>query len=475
MQLAQKLAGYSLGEADLMRRAMGKKKREEMARHEQKFVSGAVERGIKKEKAEQIFSLMAQFADYGFNRSHSVAYAYLAFQTAYLKAHFAEHFYAAVLSNEIQDTAKVFKYSNELRGQGIKLLPPDVNESGGGFTPLEGAIRYGLAAIKGIGHSSVNAIIEARQGGLFHSFFDFTGRVAPGAINKRVLESLVCAGAFDSLNNNHATIHHWRARLHHSIDQALARGNRAQRNKMSGQNDLFGSATAGSEKPQEPLLEATPWTHTELLIAEKNAVGFYITGHPLENYAQVLFELKAIKTLYLNTCEGGSHVNIGGLVSSLQTKTTKKGQRFGLLRLEDEASGVKCVVWPETFRKFEKLLNNDAAIMVSGKLDLSDDGSLTIIAEEIISLDDILQRKSRAVILRIPSKEESGGLLEELFVLMDKHKGDCEVLLEFALEGQVLVRARPHNALRVQGSLELESALRQLGCQVEWLNVTLNH
>src|SRR3712207_1604215 len=145
MQLAQKLAGYSLGEADLMRRAMGKKNREEMARHERKFIEGAIQRGLKKEKAEQIFSLMAQFADYGFNRSHSVAYAYLAFQTAYLKAHYPEHFYAAVLSNELDDTAKVFKYTTEMRSQAIKLLPPDVNESGVGFTPLKGAIRYGLA------------------------------------------------------------------------------------------------------------------------------------------------------------------------------------------------------------------------------------------------------------------------------------------------------------------------------------------
>src|SRR5512132_539572 len=177
MQLAQKLAGYTLSEADLMRRAMGKKKREEMALHEQKFVNGAVERGIKKEKAEKIFSLMDKFSDYGFPRSHAVAYAYLAFQTAYLKSHFPEHFYAAVLSSEAQDASKVFKYSKELRSQGIKLLPPDVNESYAGFTPTTGAIRYGLAAIKGLGQSIVNSIIEARQEGPFKSFFDFTERL----------------------------------------------------------------------------------------------------------------------------------------------------------------------------------------------------------------------------------------------------------------------------------------------------------
>src|SRR5256885_11487208 len=155
MQLSQKLAGYSMAEADSLRKAMGKKNREEMAQQEQKFILGAVARGIERDKAQQVFSLMRQFADYGFPKAHSVAYAYLAFQTAYLKAHFPEHFYAAVLSNEIEDTGKVFRYTNEMRGQGIQLLPPDVNESQGGFTPLQGAIRYGLAAIKGVGQSSV--------------------------------------------------------------------------------------------------------------------------------------------------------------------------------------------------------------------------------------------------------------------------------------------------------------------------------
>src|SRR5580765_7029979 len=232
MQLAQKLAGYTLSEADLMRRAMGKKKREEMAVHEEKFINGAVERGIKREKAEKIFSLMAQFSDYGFNRSHSVAYAYLAFQTAYLKAHFPEHFYAAVLSSEAQDAAKVFKYSKELRAQGIKLLPPDVNESFSGFTPLTGAIRYGLTAIKGLGQAIVNSIIEAREAGPFKSFFEFTERMAHNGLNKRVLEGLVGAGAFDSLQSDTRELHEWRGALFSSIDGALARAQRAKRERM---------------------------------------------------------------------------------------------------------------------------------------------------------------------------------------------------------------------------------------------------
>ncbi len=189
MQLAQKLAGYSLGEADMMRRAMGKKKRSEMALHEEKFISGAIARNIKKEKAEEIFKLMAQFADYGFNRSHSVAYAYLAFQTAYLKAHFPTYFFSAVLSNESQDTAKIYKYANELRVFGLKLLPPDINGSDVGFTPLEDAVRFGLSAIKGIGVTSVEAIVTARGKGKFTSIYDFIAKVESGAVTRRGLES----------------------------------------------------------------------------------------------------------------------------------------------------------------------------------------------------------------------------------------------------------------------------------------------
>src|SRR3989440_7484464 len=181
MQLSQKLAGYSMAEADSLRKAMGKKNREEMARQEQKFILGAVAGGIKREKAQQIFSLMAQFADYGFPKAHSVAYAYLAFQTAYLKAHYPEHFFAAVLSNEIEDTAKVFRYTKDMRRHGIELLPPDVNESDVGFTALKKAIRYGLAAIKGIGEATVKSIIKARQSGPFQSLEDFTERIEEGS------------------------------------------------------------------------------------------------------------------------------------------------------------------------------------------------------------------------------------------------------------------------------------------------------
>src|ERR687890_256636 len=254
MQLAQRLGGYSLGEADLMRRAMGKKKREEMAVHEGKFTDGCAKNKIQKKKAREIFRLMAQFADYGFNRSHSVAYAHVAYQTAYLKAHYPEHFYAAVMSNVTDDAGKIFKYASELRAQGIKMLPPDVNQSGPGFTPVEGAVRYGLCAIKGLGQSAVNAIIEARRERPFRSVFDFAERVGEKGAGKRVIESLVCAGAFDSLKPEGESMHSWRARLFACVDKALERGQRARRERDSGQVDMFGFASGGgADEPEPPL------------------------------------------------------------------------------------------------------------------------------------------------------------------------------------------------------------------------------
>jgi DNA polymerase-3 subunit alpha len=468
MQLAQKLAGYSLGEADLMRRAMGKKKREEMALHEKQFVEGTVERGVKREKAEQIFSLMAQFADYGFNRSHSVAYAYLAFQTAFLKAHYPEHFYAAVLSHEMEDSAKLLKYSNELRGQGIRLLPPDVNESCGGFTPSKSCIRFGLAAIKGIGQTCVDAIIEARRTKPFRSLHDFTERVNSKALNRRALEGLVRAGSFDSIDTCNEAKHLFRARLDAAIDTALLRGTRHQQAQNIGQSGLFAAVEAVSDSVPEKLPEVERWSHFELLNGEKETVGFYLTGHPLENYAQILSELQCPNSLHLHDMPGGSMASLGGVVSGLQVKTTKKGDRFALFRLEDREGGVKCILWPEAFGKYKTLISDDMLLFVKGKLDVAEEGSCTLIVDEAAKLDELEQRKARHLLVRLPYRGDSPSLLENLFALLNSHKGECEVLLEVLLEDGVLVRTKVNSTLRVEGSLALEGALTALGCDVGW-------
>src|SRR5256886_1109725 len=408
MLLSQKLAGYSMAEADTLRKAMGKKNREEMARQEQKFILGAVARGIKQDKAQQIFSLMAQFADYGFPKAHSVAYAYLAFQTAYLKAHYPEHFYAAVLSNEIDDTAKVYRYTKEMRGQGIALLPPDVNESEAGFTALTGAIRYGPAAIKGIGVASVNAITRARASGPFKSIFDFTERLDEGSVNKRVLEGLVCSGAFDSLKPEGTATPEWRARLNAASDSALGRSARSRRAKALGQNDLFLGAELPPPDPIAELPKADAWSALEMLTAEKKALGFYITGHPLDAHLETINQIGAVTSADLSQHESGSRATMAGLIRDLQLKTTKKGDRFAIFRLEDQAGSVKCVLWPEPFRRNSSMLVEEATILVAGRAEISDEGAITLIADRVNVLTEAVQQKAMELVIRIPGAQING-------------------------------------------------------------------
>jgi DNA polymerase-3 subunit alpha len=466
MRLAQKLAGYTMAEADSLRKAMGKKNREEMAQQEQKFVLGAVSRGIKQDKAQQIFSLMKQFADYGFPKAHSVAYAYLAFQTAYLKAHYAEHFYAAVLSNEIEDTAKVFRYTKEMRGQGIELLPPDVNESEVGFTPLKGAIRYGLAAIKGIGFSSVNAIIKARQRGPFQSIADFAERVEEGTVNKRVLEGLVCSGAFDSLADKTA-ISLWRAALCGQIDGSLSSAARAKKAKALGQDDLFGATPAPPPINGGLRADVKAWTLGEMLTAEKKALGFYITAHPLDDYSEVISKLGASSSIELPSMETGNRARIAGLVKDLQLRTTKKGDRFALFQLEDHAGTTKCVAWPEPFRKHANFIRAEAVVLVTGRLENTDEGATSVIVDKVSELDGAIQQKARELTIRLPKADELPSVCESVKSILEASRGECEVFIELLCE-EACVRMRAHPSLRVQGSTQLEQALRQLGCEVHW-------
>ena len=402
MQLAQKLAGYSLGEADLMRRAMGKKKREEMAVHEEKFINGAVERGIDRKKAEEIFNLMAQFADYGFNRSHSIAYAYLAFQTAYLKAHYPAYFYAAVLSHEAQDSAKVYKYSNEFKSIGLKLLPPDINESDLGFTPHEEGVRYGLTAIKGIGESCVTAITNARDEGKFKSPFDLVSRVAPVRLNRRAMESLITAGAFDSLMPDGTETAAWRSRLYGGVTDILQYGQRSWEDRARGQSGLFGVAASDETMDLGSLPLSAAWSQNEMSRHEKAAVGFYLSVHPLDNYKETLDKLGILALADYEQFAAGQTVFLAGLVSGMQVRYSKKGNRFGTFRLEDRSGGIKCIAWGETFGRISSLLKDDELIIAEGRIEGSDGQEETLIINDIKLLADAQPMRAREAAIRLP-------------------------------------------------------------------------
>lgn len=468
MQIAQKLGGYSLGEADMMRRAMGKKKREEMAKHSQKFVSGAVANGIKKEKAEEIFNLMAQFADYGFNRSHSVAYAYLAYQTAYLKAHFPAYFYASVLSNEAQDTAKIYKYSNEMRGAGVNFLPPDINESDADFTPLEDGVRFGLNAIKGIGVSSVQAIIQARnESGKFRSLTDFALRVDSGAVNRRGIESLITAGAFDSLKPAEVTVNLWRAKLFSGIEGVLAYSQRKWQDKLCGQVDLFGIGESEGDVFEEVLPDVPEWTPKEISEKEKNSIGFYISSHPLDSFAETLSGLGIKNLADYEDLKYNDRVCLAGIVSSLQVKYSKRGNRFCIFRFEDKSAGVKCLVWSEAFEKYKDFLRNDELLILEGKIESNEGQEYTVIVETVRHISEVVSTRAKSLEVILPESFDE-DLIEDLFSILGGKSGQCSVILKISLESSVeaVIGEIP---FRVSGTSDITRKLANVGCRSNWV------
>lgn len=468
MQLAQQLAGYSLGEADMMRRAMGKKKRSEMALHSEKFVEGAVRRGIDRAKAEEIFNLMAQFADYGFNRSHSVAYAYVAFQTAYLKAHYPAYFYASVLSHEAGDTAKIYKYATELRNGGLELLPPDVNESDVGFTPLENAVRFGLSAIKGIGTSSVQAIIEARrEKGRFSSLFDFVSKVSQGAVNRRALESLIAAGAFDSLNLKDEEIGSWRAKLYGAVNLAIAHSQRVWNDRLRGQSGLFGASDSDNSTVQEELPDAVPWTSKELSQMEKASVGFYLSTHPLDAFEEIIEDLRVKSFADYENVFPGEIITIAGMISKFQVRHSKKGNRFCIFRIEDRANGAKCLAWSETFGKYSSILRDDELIVLTAKVESQEGQEMTLIVEDVKSLSEMVFNKANKLDITIPSNEFDETFLESIVSCLSPHKGNCDVFINLRLENDLKTRIHVE-PLRIRGCSTIENTLKEKGCKLKW-------
>ena len=321
-----------------------------------------------------------------------------------------------------------------------------------------------MAAIKGLGQSTVNEIINARMKGPFRSIFDFTERLEQGTINRKALESLVCAGAFDSIKPPGSELRGWRAALNEVIDGALGRAQRARRERLLGQNGLFGDSAEYNQHDHQ-LRSSAHWTHSQLLAAEKTALGFYITGHPLESYVELLQSLKTVKSADLLNLNSGVRVSIGGIITDLQTRNTKRGDKFALLRLEDEGGGTKCVFWPEAFRKYSTVMQNELAVLITGRLELSEENPPTVIAEAAQTLDEILKQRE-TIVLRLPQNDDPEGFFDSILHLLNQHAGNCDVAVETLIDAETLVRVKTNSALRVERSLSLETALKQLGCVI---------
>jgi DNA polymerase-3 subunit alpha len=376
MRIASRLAGFSLGEADLLRRAMGKKKREEMAAQRKKFVDGCEANKIPSKKAEKIFDLMAEFAGYGFNKSHSCAYALLAYQTAYLKTHYPVEFMTALLTSETGNTEKVVKYIHESRGMGITVMPPDVNSSDLDFTPVGDAIRFGLRAIKNVGENTVRGILEARaELGRFTSLFQFTDAVDSRLLNRRVLESLIKSGALDSLGNP-------RAQMFAAIDRAMERGQRRQRDRTSGQSGLFGAAAAAATAPaEEPLPEAEEWAEHELLASEFATLGFYISGHPLAKHAARLKDLGVVDLSLLEGRRNGEEITVAGIVVSTRPMRSRKGDKWAIVSLQDMTAAAEVLAFPEAFARLGGTLKSAGPLILKARVNVEEVGTRLVVME----------------------------------------------------------------------------------------------
>jgi DNA polymerase III subunit alpha len=448
MQIANRLAGFSLGEADILRRAMGKKNREEMASQREKFLTGCRARKIPAKKAERIFDLMAEFAGYGFNKSHSCAYALLAYQTAYLKTHFPVEFFAALLTSETGNSEKVVKYINEARGMGIRVLPPDIHESGLYFTPVGDAIRFGLAAIKNVGENTAKAICEARgRCNNFQHFHGFCEAIDPKYLNKRVLESLIKAGALDCLKAS-------RARLWAAIDEALAHGQRVSHQRSVGQHGLFlsGETHIRPDWAQVVLPEAEDWLEEQQLAGEYATLGFYISGHPLDKYAGRLKELKAVE---LGTFEGwrhGEEIAVGGIIVQSRPMRSRKGARWAILTLQDRTGVVEALVFPEAFQRLEPLLRGATPLLVKGRVAVEEVGTRVVVSDAK-TLEHATERPPRLLRVRVDLSAVDTGTLDRLQELFSSRPGRCRVAFELVKSDGTEATLEAQNGVNADGEL----------------------
>jgi DNA polymerase III subunit alpha len=489
MRIASVLAGFTLGEADLLRKAMGKKKADVMQAQRTKFVNGAVGRGVSEKKATKIFDLMEHFAGYGFNKSHSTAYALLAYQTAYLKANYPWHFAAALLTIEAQNTDKLAMYLAECRERNIPVLPPDINQSHLAFTVTPDGVRFGLTAVKNVGEGAIASILGVRAAkDKITSLHALCDELDLRLVNKRVLESLVKAGAFDAFaTGRESTLGDLRARLMATIDQACEFGARRQRDRELGQAQLFGGTSDESGDGVHDLPASSssvePWTEVQQLAYEKEALGLYFSGHPIDRIAAELKALGATTITELGAMgatgampagdakpPNGSHrpngaeVAVGGIIASVRPLKTRKGDRMAVITLEDPHGSVEVVVFPDAYTKAASLLEPGAMVVVKGRVE-PDEETTRMMASEVMPIETMRQKLSRELSIRLTSPPHGRQTFEALADVFARHRGDRRVVLELELRDKqppLRLRAGLAAQVRVRPSEQLSSEVERI-------------
>ncbi len=432
MQIASLLAGYTLGEADILRRAMGKKKPEEMASQQVRFLQGCLERKIPRQKAERIFELMAKFAEYGFNKSHSAAYALVSYQTAYLKAHYRVEYMAALLTNEMHDTDKILEYIQDCRAHNLNILPPDINESDYGFSVIDDqTIRYGLGALKNVGEGAIESIVVIRtsRGKKFDSFLNFIESLDFKKINRRVLESLIKAGALDQFGSR-------RKAMMEILDKSMEWAGRRQRESESGQANLFSSLERKrGQKVGIAVPETGEWVENEKLKFEKESFGFYFSGHPLRSYEAEIRRVATTDSQLANKLSSQTEVTLVGMISTFRVITTKKGSRMAFVNLEDLKGSVEIIIFSDLFQKCADLLSRETPLVIKGAIDRTDEGA-KIIAREVLVLTEFLSDKTRSIHFKIPALWLTEEKLKAFYAILKEFSGDCRGYLHMIEPGQ---------------------------------------
>jgi DNA polymerase-3 subunit alpha len=455
MLIAQNLARFSLSEADKLRKAMGKKNPEINAQMQGKFFKGASENKIEKKTAKEIFDTIEKFARYGFNKSHSAAYAVITFQTAYLKAHYPVEYMCALLSST-GDQDDVTKYVNDCRENGIQVLPPDINHSEFNFSIENASIRFGLGAIKGIGEKAIESIIKARSSGSFNSIADFFDNIDLFSVNRGAVESLIKAGAFDSL-------HPGRAQLFMNIELILETAKNNQRDRATGQCTLFdsfngsGSGTSGYE-----LSRIRDWHDNEKLQYEKEVLGLYITGHPLARYENEIKSFACVPIPDLADYAGTDSVSIVGVIYNLKVRISKNGRKFAVGMIEDLQGTIEAVFIPATYEQYESSIVMDEPVMLRGKIELESDAVKKIIIREVKPLREIRRDSTTAVHIRIDPAGTDDRMLEKLRSLIAENRGNCPVFFHVPGRRAKEKIIRAHSTFSVNPSETLIRELTQL-------------
>ncbi|MFO7911155.1 MAG: DNA polymerase III subunit alpha [Desulfotignum sp.] len=429
MKIAGVLANYSMADADGLRKAMGKKIAAMMEAHRKLFLEGAAKNNHDPKKARELFDLMEKFGGYGFNKSHSAAYALIAYQTAYLKANFTLEFIAALMTSERGNSDAVLKYMDECRAHDIKVLPPDVNESDAQFTVSKDCIRFGLAAVKGVGNAAIDVIVGVREKhGPFESLYDFCERVSLSKVNKKVMEALVKCGAFDSTGAR-------RSQMMAMLEDALDHGNRIQKEKADSQLDLFADSGMGSAVPASipAMPDMDEWEDNILLEMEKEVLGFYISGHPMDKHQKTIAKFANVNTITLQEMADGKMVRMGGIIKVRKAHKTKKGDMMAFCTIEDRNASVEIVVFPNIYARCHPLLSQEQVVILEAEVQKKDNG-IKLLAEKIVPVDQAGEEWTNGILIALDADRVGTDALEKLKPIIQRYPGDCTTCLKIHIQ-----------------------------------------